>query len=61
MSDTLGSRDSVDARRVDMIYTIEDVPPWYLCVFLGLQVNIQPTSGVFFPLQPSMAKLELQV
>lgn len=23
-----------------MIYTIEDTPPWYLCVFLGLQVNL---------------------
>lgn len=39
MSETLDSTDSMDARRMDMIYTIEDTPPWYLCVFLGLQVN----------------------
>lgn len=32
--------DSTDARTLDMIYTIEDTPPWYLCVFLGLQVNL---------------------
>lgn len=24
----------------DMIYKIEDVPPWYLCMLLGLQVHI---------------------
>ncbi|GLD75181.1 solute carrier family 23 member 2-like protein [Lates japonicus] len=40
MSETLDSTDSMDARRMDMIYTIEDTPPWYLCVFLGLQWTI---------------------
>lgn len=39
MSETLDSTDCVDSRRMEMIYTIEDTPPWYLCVFLGLQVN----------------------
>lgn len=34
----MDSADATDARRMEMIYTIEDTPPWYLCVFLGLQV-----------------------
>ncbi|TNN66860.1 Solute carrier family 23 member 2 [Liparis tanakae] len=37
MSETL---DSTDAKTLDMIYTIEDTPPWYLCVFLGLQSSV---------------------
>lgn len=41
VSETLDSTDSTDARRRDMIYTIEDTPHWYLCVFLGLQVSSQ--------------------
>uniref|UniRef100_UPI003AAA7E91 solute carrier family 23 member 2 isoform X2 n=1 Tax=Centroberyx gerrardi TaxID=166262 RepID=UPI003AAA7E91 len=45
MSETLDSTDSVDARRMDMIYTIEDTPPWYLCVFLGLQHYLTCFSG----------------
>lgn len=60
-SDTLDSRDGADARRVDMLYTIEDTPPWYLCVFLGLQVNVQTISGVFFSSETNVTKLELQV
>lgn len=38
ISETMDSADCTDARRMEMIYTIEDTPPWYLCVFLGLQV-----------------------
>uniref|UniRef100_A0A8D0D4B2 Solute carrier family 23 member 2 n=1 Tax=Sander lucioperca TaxID=283035 RepID=A0A8D0D4B2_SANLU len=45
MSETLDSTDSMDARRMDMIYTIEDTPPWYLCVFLGLQHYLTCFSG----------------
>uniref|UniRef100_A0A8V0ZE71 Solute carrier family 23 member 2 n=1 Tax=Gallus gallus TaxID=9031 RepID=A0A8V0ZE71_CHICK len=37
LAETLDSTGSLDAQRTDMIYTIEDVPPWYLCIFLGLQ------------------------
>uniref|UniRef100_H3CQD9 Solute carrier family 23 member 1 n=1 Tax=Tetraodon nigroviridis TaxID=99883 RepID=H3CQD9_TETNG len=29
----------------DMIYTIEDVPPWYLCILLGLQHYLTCFSG----------------
>lgn len=39
LAETLDSSGSLDAQRTDMIYTIEDVPPWYLCIFLGLQVH----------------------
>ncbi|KAA8592680.1 hypothetical protein FQN60_018135 [Etheostoma spectabile] len=45
MSETLDSTDSMDAKRMDMIYTIEDTPPWYLCVFLGLQHYLTCFSG----------------
>uniref|UniRef100_A0A8C9U6M8 Solute carrier family 23 member 2 n=1 Tax=Scleropages formosus TaxID=113540 RepID=A0A8C9U6M8_SCLFO len=42
---TLDSSDNAQAQRLDMIYTIEDTPPWYLCVFLGLQHYLTCFSG----------------
>ncbi|KAK2513063.1 hypothetical protein Q9233_015693 [Columba guinea] len=45
LAETLDSSGSLDAQRTDMIYTIEDVPPWYLCIFLGLQHYLTCFSG----------------
>ncbi|GCB76296.1 hypothetical protein scyTo_0017447 [Scyliorhinus torazame] len=45
LSDVSESSDAADPQRMDMIYTIEDVPPWYLCIFLGLQHYLTCFSG----------------
>ncbi|KAJ8286323.1 hypothetical protein GJAV_G00037150 [Gymnothorax javanicus] len=45
LSETEYSADELDARRMDMIYTIEDTPSWYLCLFLGLQHYLTCFSG----------------
>ncbi|KAI1882557.1 hypothetical protein AGOR_G00251970 [Albula goreensis] len=45
LSETVDSTDDQDTQRMDMIYTIEDTPPWYLCVFLGLQHYLTCFSG----------------
>ena len=30
---------SVNLRKCDIVYGIEDNPPWYMCILLGLQVG----------------------
>ncbi|XP_051896823.1 solute carrier family 23 member 2 isoform X3 [Pristis pectinata] len=45
LTDVSNSSGDLDAQRMDMIYTIEDVPPWYLCIFLGLQHYLTCFSG----------------
>lgn len=34
-----GAGTSPPRPEVDMLYKIEDVPPWYLCLLLGFQVQ----------------------
>ena len=29
------------AEKPDLLYGIDDVPPWYMCIFLGFQVRIE--------------------
>lgn len=30
---------NVNGNELELIYKISDVPPWYICIFLGLQVS----------------------
>ncbi|XP_078421442.1 solute carrier family 23 member 2 [Cetorhinus maximus] len=45
LSEVSETSGATDPQRMDMIYTIEDVPPWYLCIFLGLQHYLTCFSG----------------
>ena len=35
-----GDTQTKDTKPLGLLYTIEDTPPWYLCILLGFQVSI---------------------
>ncbi|XP_078285304.1 solute carrier family 23 member 2 [Rhinoraja longicauda] len=45
LTDISNSSGGPEAQRMDMIYSVEDVPPWYLCIFLGMQHYLTCFSG----------------
>ena len=40
-NDPLQQSEENKDKKSDLLYGIDDVPPWYMCIFLGFQVSLQ--------------------
>lgn len=46
-SHTEETLEGTTGKKIDLVYSLNDRPPWYLCILLGFQVNL--SDDLFSP------------